>query len=342
MSEARLQVRSCGPLVSYQDGGRFGMLRFGVPASGPMDRLAHAASHVSLGNAQGATGIEISTGGLELVCESGEVTCCVAGGEFRLVHSGSVSKSWCVRTLRAGDVLSVRAGAWGSWAYLAFAGEVVCKQWAGRTSTHSTSGFGGGALTAGATIVVQKARVEQEREGDLPVPGFARSRSLARVVLGPQTDRFDRDATATLLRESFHVTPAYDRMGMRLAGPKLSLKDALSIPSEPVVRGSIQVAGDGVASILLADHQTAGGYPKIATVISTDIDGLSQLRPHDHVRFEAVDADEAIRLVRLEAQARSRFLEEIAQPQGTLHDRLLRENLISGVVFGESAYRDGS
>jgi allophanate hydrolase subunit 2 len=95
MSEACLVVGSCGPLVSYQDAGRFGMMRFGVPASGPMDRLAHAAALLALGRPEGSTAIEISTGGLELTCESGEVTCCVAGGKFQVTHCGSVT-AYCL------------------------------------------------------------------------------------------------------------------------------------------------------------------------------------------------------------------------------------------------------
>ncbi len=332
MNEARLMLRLCGPLVSYQDGGRFGMSRYGVPASGPMDRLAHAAANRSLGRPEGSTAIEISLGGLELVCESGEVTFSVTGGDFQVVHSGALSRSWCVRTLRAGDVLAVRPGQRGSWAYLAFAGDLVCKQWAGRTATHSPSGFGGGRLTGGAEIVVRNPRVAEEYEGDLSVPAFATARSVVRVVLGPQTEQFEPSAIDSLLQEGFAVTSAYDRMGMRLAGPALSLKDALSIPSEPIVRGSVQVGGDGVASILLADHQTTGGYPKIATILSSDIDGLTQLRPGERLSFQAVDANEAISLVRAHAQARNQFLEQISKPRGVLWDRLIRENLISGMV----------
>jgi len=93
MSEARLAVVSCGPLVSYQDGGRFGMCRFGVPASGPMDRWAHAVANVALGRPAGATAIEISTGGLNLECQSGEVSCCVAGGDFLVTHRDAVHRS---------------------------------------------------------------------------------------------------------------------------------------------------------------------------------------------------------------------------------------------------------
>jgi allophanate hydrolase len=312
------------------------MMRFGVPASGPMDRLAHAAANVAVGRPQNATAVEISVGGLELVCATGEVTCCVAGGDFQVSHAGAVTRSWCVRTLRARDVLSVRPGRRGSWAYLAFAGELACDQWAGRTATHSMSGLGGGSLAVGSTILVRDAKVAEAREGDLVVAEWVGSRPRVRVVLGPQTAQFEPEAIEALLNHEFTVTPAFDRMGMRLAGPALALSNALSIPSEPIVRGSIQVGGDGVASILLADHQTTGGYPKIATILSCDTDGVSQLRPHDHLAFQAVDVGESIRLVRSHARSAQDFLKAVAITRGTLSDRLMRENLISG-VYGDAA-----
>ena len=332
MAEARLTVLSCGPLVSYQDGGRFGMMRFGVPASGPMDRLAHAAANAALGNPEGATAIEVSLGGLALRCDVGEVTVCIAGGGFQVVHAGTATTAWCVRTLRAGDELSVRPGPWGSWTYLAVAGDLACNAWAGHTATLASAGLGGGLLAPGAAIVVRNVRVADTREGDLPVPALARARPVARVVLGPQTHQFEADAVASLLAGQYTVTAACDRMGMRLDGPRLALRDALSIPSEPIVRGSIQVGGDGVASVLLADHQTTGGYPKIATLLSTDVDGVSQLRPRDRLAFDAVEADEAVRIVRSQVQARRVFLKELAGPRLSLDDRLMRENLISGVI----------
>lgn len=340
MNEARLTVRFCGPLVSYQDGGRFGMARFGVPASGPMDRLAHAAANVALGYTESATAVEISLGGIELVCESGEVSFAITGGDFLICHAGALSRSWCVRTLRAGEVLAVRPGRWGSWAYLAFAGELVCKSWARHSATHASSGFGGGLLRHGASLVIRNPRVTDDREGHLPIPTFTGSLPVARVVLGPQTEQFEPAAIEAFQRESFEVTSAYDRMGMRLAGPPLSLRNALSIPSEPIVRGSVQVGGDGVASVLLADHQTTGGYPKVATVLACDIDGVAQLRPKDTLSFQAVQAIEAIELYRAYAQAKTQYLSEIAVPRGALLDRLMRENLISGVVWDGTTMSD--
>ena len=305
MNEARLTVRSCGPLVSYQDAGRFGLARFGVPASGPMDRLAHAAAHTALGRPAASTAIEVSMGGLELQCDLGAVSFCVAGGQFRVVHAGATTSSWCVRTLRAGETLAIRPGHRGSWAYLAFAGELVCRRWAGHTATHAASGFGGGWLAAGAAITVRGPRVTAEREGELPSPtparpgaqgqGQAQAQTHARVVLGPQTHCFDPTTLAVFTAGEFALTPAYDRMGVRLAGPPLAPTDALSIASEPILRGSVQVGGDGVATVLLADHQTTGGYPKIATILSCDLDALAQLRPGDRLRFLPVDADAAMR-----------------------------------------------
>lgn len=337
MAEARLRVRACGPLVSYQDGGRFGLMRYGVPASGPMDRLAHAAAQAALGRPLGATAIEVSLGGLDLWCESGSVTFCITGGAFQVLHGEAKVQSWCVRTLRAGERLAIRPGRWGSWATLAFAGELVCRSWAGSAATHIASGLGGGLLAAGADIMVNQACVMEDREGELPLPDIARARPQARVVLDPQTAQFGAEATAALLSEPFSVTAACDRMGMRLAGPSLPLRDALSIPSEPIVRGSVQVAGDGVASILLADHQTTGGYPKIATLLSSDTDGVAQLRPGEHLRFQAVTAEEAVSLVRAQAQVARRCLEDIGQARDSLNERLMSENLISGVVGIDAA-----
>ena len=122
-------------------------------------------------------------------------------------------------------------------------------------------------------------------------------------------------------------------MGVRLEGPPLSLSSALSIPSEPIVRGSLQVSGDGVPTLLLADHQTTGGYPKIATVISADVGAISQLRSGDSLKFQAVTPKHAIDLAREHAKQVMDYLDLISQPRGSLTDRLMSQNLISGVVY---------
>ena len=305
MAEARFIVRQVGAQVSVQDGGRRGQMRFGVPASGAMDRKALAIAQVAVGNDRDAAGIEVSVGGLVLDCVAGAVGVAVAGGGFAVDISNEHLGSWHVQTIRAGQSVALRAGPWGSWTYLAFAGDLVTQTWLGSAATHALSGLGGGMLVAGQEIIVRQVRPVAPR--DVICPVWARPRHRCHVVLGPQDDHFDAAAIAALTRQPFQLTDAYDRMGVRLRGPALP-HDALNIPSEPILRGSVQVSGDGVATVLLADHQTTGGYPKIATLLADDVDGFAQLRPRDAVGFRAVTADQAVVLARFRARAFAAYL----------------------------------
>lgn len=335
MSVAKLKVRFAGPLVSIQDGGRIGHLRFGVPASGPMDRLGFATAQVAIGRPETATAIEVSLGGLVLDCVEGAVTCAVAGGGFRLSVDHAALAPWTVLTLRAGDTLTLRGGDWGSFCYLAFVGALQARGWLGHTATHTLSGLGGGSVSAGDVLTIEDAKVLEGREGDLDIPPAARPDGRARVVIGPQERHFQAAALEALLSQPYKLTDAFDRMGVRLDGPLLPMKDALSIPSEPILRGAIQVPGNGVPAVLMADHGTTGGYPKIATVLPGDLDRMAQLRAGQEVRFVEATPEEAVTIARQEAEARGSYLEELAKPKASLNERLMRENLIGGIVGPE-------
>jgi len=311
MPEARFQVIAAGPHVSVQDAGRPGLMRFGVPGSGPMDRLSFAMANAALGNPEGAPGIEISVGGLELECLAGPVTVAVAGGGFIVTLDAVRSVSWVVLTVQQGQRLRIAPGHWGSWTYLCFAGALQARDWLGSVATHALSGSGGGMLVPGQVLTVAGAQRREDRVIACPV--IARPRALLHVVPGPQDRFFDAAAMAALLGEPFSLSDAYDRMGVRLRGPLLTPVARLDMPSEPVARGSVQVAGDGVATVLLADHQTTGGYPKIATVLAGDLDGFAQLRPREIVRFHAVTAVQAVALARQRAVVRARVLAGLAR-----------------------------
>lgn len=303
MSEAVLAVSFAGPHVSVQDGGRPGLMRYGVPRSGPLDRRSFAAANLALGNPAGAPGIEVSMGGLILQCLSGAVGFAVAGGGFIVEHAGDRRGSWSVATLRAGEALTIRPGPWGSWCYLAFAGRLQVPQWLGSASTHAISGLGGGRLTHGTQLVIADAA--RRAECRIPCPVTARPRHELRVTPGPQQRFFSARTISDFLSGAWRMTDAWDRMGVRLAGPLIAPQAALDMPSGPVVRGSVQVAGDGVATVLLADHQTTGGYPRIATVLDCDLDGFVQLRPRDRVSFRPVSAEQAISLARTAQRGRA-------------------------------------
>lgn len=313
---ARLTIGFAGPHVTVQDGGRPGLARFGVPASGAMDRLALAAANLAVGNAPGSAAIEVSLGGLQLDCLSGPVSFAVAGGGFIVEHGGQKGGSWQVATLAAGDRLIIRRGPWGAWCYLAFAGQLDATPWLGSVATHSQSGFGGGRVLTGAELTVEMPRVIAAQA--LPCPTFARPLTEIRATLGPQDRFFTAEQIAMFEAAIWRLSGAYDRMGVRLTGPALPPDAPLSMPSEPVARGSVQVAGDGVATVLLADHQTTGGYPKLATVLDADLDRFAQLRPGDGFRFRLTLPDEAQRHARRLAALRQSWLEGLQKGRNGL------------------------
>lgn len=309
---ARLRVLRAGPHVSLQDVGRRGLMRYGVPASGPMDRKSHAIAQAALGSAAGALAVEVSVGGLALACEQGAVSVAIAGGGFQVRLGDQAFASWAVLSLRAGDTLSIDAGPWGSWCYLAFAGELQAGLWLGSSATLATSDFCGGLIKADRVISVESPRVLTTAPGEplqrlLDCPVWARPARHVCAVLGPQQRFFDDATQALLASEAFELTHSYDRMGVRLRGPALLPQGALSIPSEPIVRGSVQVSGDGTATVLLSDHQTTGGYPKICTLLSDDADRLAQCRPRDRFRFELLSPAQAIERTRDRAQQRQAY-----------------------------------
>ena len=260
--------------------------------------------------------IEVSIGGLALECVEGAVTVAVAGGGFLVSLDGAPFGSWFVATIRSGSRLSIRIGPWGSWTYLAFAGRLQASTWLGSASTHSISGFGGGRLVAGQRLTVEDAEVRQQRVAEVPCPVWARPREHVGVVLGPQERFFPPEAIDLLLSKPYALTNSYDRMGVRLSGPSLKPSATLDMPSEGLSKGSIQVAGDGVPTILLADHQTTGGYPKIATIASHQLDGLAQRRPRQSIRFASVAPRSAIEAGRTRRRMQELFLERLREGAG--------------------------
>jgi len=332
MSDVEFSISFAGPLVTFQDIGRPGNMRYGVSASGPMDIVAFEAANAVLGNDTKQTAIEISLGGLILQCHEGSITLAITGGDFLIEYQGQKISSWTVLTLQKGERLSVRAGKSGSWAYLAFSGKLNVKDWLNSSSTHSTSGFGGGVLKTGQKFTLTDASNQENRIGPILKPNFY-TNDLIHAVLGPQDQYFMNTAIKIFSNSIFKVSDNYDRMGMQLTGPKLELKSALSIPSEPVVKGSIQVSGDGIPTILLADHQTTGGYPKIATVISSDINRLVQFRSNQSVKFVLINSNEALQKTRKFLDMKEKYLEKLSISRGTLEQRLMSENLIGGIEF---------
>ena len=320
---AVLRLLLAGPGVTVQDGGRHGFLRYGVTGAGPMDPFAHTVANRALGNPSDAAAIEISLGGIEVTIEGEPVTIAIAGGDFQVMLDGQVLPPAVVARLEPGARLKVRAGPGGVWSYLAVAGGFDLPQVLGSSATHTRTGMGGlegRMLQVGDSLPVGIA-ANEITTGLIVAPLLERPAESIRVLLGPQDDYFAPDQIAAFLAGPWTISTRGDRMAYFLEGPKLSHKLGFNIPSDGVAMGAIQVPGEGLPIVLMADRQSTGGYPKIATVIGADLGRLAQARPGTALTFRAVSHAEAVQAlaeqrsflssgIAIEPLIRSRFSSE--------------------------------
>ena len=304
MSEL-LQVVEPGLLSTVQDLGRPHAVASGVPPGGAMDRFAHAAANLLVGNERSAATIECTLRGPRLLAS---LACVVAvtGGDFDLRLNGESAPMWTALRLAEGDELSVGARRTGARAYVAVAGGVAGDRWLGSLSTNLLArrgGIEGRALVAGDVISSASipavppsvgSRLAHELRPDYGDP-------VLRVVAGPHFDRLTEASRLAFSGSPFAVTPDSDRMGYRLSGPRLDARGD-ELLSFGLVAGAVQVPAGGGPILLMADHQTAGGYPVIAVVVSASMPVAAQRVPGDEVRFALVEL-EAARELRSEQRA---------------------------------------
>jgi 5-oxoprolinase (ATP-hydrolysing) subunit C len=299
-----LVVTACGPRTSLQDGGRIGSQRFGVSNSGAMDRLALAAANYLVGNEPGAAAIEFMLLGGTFLCDQGSAYVAIAGAPCSITLDGQPVTGETTIVMHSGQTLSVGGMRSGVYAYLAVRGGVDVPLQLGSVSLHQRAclgGIKGRALAAGDRLPLRSHGMPNPPLWRLP-PLPLDPDAAIRVVLGPQDDHFAAEGIATFLSASYIVTQEADRMGYRLAGPKIQHSLGYNIVSDGIVSGSIQVPGGGEPIVMMADRQTTGGYPKIATVISADLRVLAQKRPGSPVRFASMDVREAQLIARERAR----------------------------------------
>lgn len=333
----QLRVITPGLATSVQDGGRIGQQRFGIPTSGALDRVAMAAANIIVGNAPDAAIVEMLYMGatFEVASASARVACVGLGATIEVIEDGTtrlVQPAQSIR-LRHGARLKVAPGASAISCVLAIEGGIALPPVMGSRSTYARAllgGLDGRVLAAGDVLplVLDDAEDRGEvRPGlDLAMP------PRIRVVLGPQDDYFTPEAVASFLSAPYEVTRAADRMGIRLQGPPLAHEKGFNIVSDGIAPGSIQVPGDGQPIILLADRQTTGGYPKIATVASVDLPALGRSGPGTILNFEAISVEEAENLRREQAHAEAGWRDALQPVSGASTDSLYDANLISGVA----------
>ena len=302
-----------GLLTTIQDLGRPGAIASGVPPGGAMDRFAHAAANLLVGNDRGDATLECTLTGPQLVAQRPCVVA-ITGADLGAEVNGRQVPGWTGVFLAEGDLLSFSGRRSGMRAYVAVSGGFDGERWLGSRSTYLLVGRGGvqgRALKAGDEL-----HFAAQRSGPL-VAGRHLSAALrpdyadhtVAVMAGPHLKRLDLVSRKALLGETFAVSGQADRMGYRLDGPPLALTGE-ELLSFGLTAGAIQVVNSGQAIMLMADCQTAGGYAVVATAVSAALPIAAQLGPGDAFRFQEVSESRA-REMRLEL---SSALASLASP----------------------------
>ncbi len=335
-----LKIRDPGPVTTVQDAGRLTARRWGVPVAGTLVPDWLFLANALVGNGEEAAGLEFWLTGPRFTVETDAVLLAVGGPAEMKVEGAEGARSvppWTATRAERGDKVGVGRVGSGTTAVLAVSGGIDTRPVLGSRATYTRAALGGldgRALRPGDDLPLgTQGSAEPLALSDPPID----QDDPIRVVLGPQDDHFQPEALEAFLNGQYTVTDMVDRMGMRLDGPALAhrVPELAQIASDGSVPGAVQVPGNGQPIVLLADAQTVGGYPKIATVISADLPRLARLAPGEMVRFVAVGVSEAEEHYRRKI-ASLRALMKQAKPTWLASGLDLRclyaANLISGMV----------
>jgi antagonist of KipI len=297
---AVIHVVKPGMLTTIQDNGRWGFQSRGVPVAGPMDPYSHRLANALVGNTPDAATLEVTLLGPDLEFDD-ERTVAVAGARFELTLDGSHVPSAGPFIVRAGSRLQFGHRLDGTRSYVAVSGGIATPSVLGSRATHLISGMGGvggRALKAGDRLPLGVSRSSQGARGSsLPSRAYGRSNespTRVRVLAGPQVDYFSDDSLDQLQSAPYVISAKSNRMGFRLDGPVLRHSRGADIVSDATPLGVLQVPASGQPILLMADRQTTGGYPKIATVITADLPVAGQLGPGDSISFAVCSPREAM------------------------------------------------
>lgn len=303
-----------GLSTSIQDIGRYGFQKYGIITSGAMDQLAHRIANLLVGNNENEPTLEITLLGPTIEFEQDSLIA-ICGGDLTPELNDKPIRNWRPVLVRKGSILKFGAYSKGCRAYLAVAGGIDVPIVMKSKSTYFRAKIGGfygralkkGDRLSGCSISQQSANILSSLKSDSItrkynegkwiinqdlIPNYSENPTI-RVMKGRQFELFRQESQAKLFSKPFDITPQSDRMGYRLKGPMLALRNPMEMISESVCFGTIQVPADGNPIILLADRQTTGGYPKIAQVAAVDLPLLAQAKPGDTLRFTEITHSEA-------------------------------------------------
>ena len=295
-----------GMMSSIQDLGRWGFQKYGIPIGGVMDTTSATTVNRLCGNEDGEALLECTLHGTEIQCNE-TISLALGGGGARATINGEpVSYNKLIKMV-SGSILKLHPDPYGCRTYIAFVGGLKVNKELGSASTYTPSmlgGYEGKNLVAGDTLELKDPSFYKEKTKDIVINenGFGTSRwkssSFAmphvqeiitiNCLAGPEWDLFDEESQTQFFNHPFTISAQSNRMGFRMEGAILSLKEKVEMISTAVTRGIIQVTNQGNPIVLMADAQTIGGYPRIARICADDIPLLAQCRPGQKLRFSGL------------------------------------------------------
>jgi biotin-dependent carboxylase-like uncharacterized protein len=295
-----IRVRRPGALTTIQDCGRPGFAHLGVGHSGALDAPAHHRANHLVGNAPGAAVLETTLTGVAIVAET-SVTVAVTGAPAAVRVDGEVAASGRALLLRPGQVLDVGPARPGVRSYVAFSGGIQVPPVLGSASTDLLSGLGPPRPAAGDLLSLGEAGVVVDpdpgarprcRLADLAAGAVPGERAGLLIHPGPRRDWVSAAGLAALSDGTWTVSPASNRVALRLTGTPVERSRLSELPSEGLVTGAIQALPDGQLVLFLADHPTTGGYPVIAVLDPASLPACAQARPGLPVSFRMAATDD--------------------------------------------------
>jgi len=314
-----IKVIKPGMYTTIQDLGRYNYQKSGMPVAGAMDAFSLKTANILAGNMEGEACFEATLMGPELMFDC-DTYIALTGADLSPKVNGKEIAMWSTVRISKGDVLSFGTIKSGCRCYIAVHGGLDVPVVMGSKSTYvrgKIGGYEGRILKAGDVIKIGNASIGAPSLIRLPqefIPVY-KNELTVRAVPGPQDDYFTEEGINTFISSEYKVTNEADRMGYRLEGPKIAHKKGADIISDGITMGSVQVPGHGFPIVMMADRQTTGGYTKIATVITPDIDYVGQLKPGDKLRFKFVTVNEAHEIYKQYINKLNSIKSFVAMPQ---------------------------
>ena len=317
-NQTRLHILSAGPYTTIQDAGRPGYQAYGVPEGGTMDEDARLCGNWLVGNDAKAAGLECYIGGLRFQVD-GNLLIALTGSCSDVLQitdpngNERQAEPGCAIELSPGDSVYLPPMRGSNLAFIALSGAIDLPAVYGSLSTSLNARLGGmegRRLADGDSFLIEtRPLAHLLRTLHQPEALFHPTENL-RLVLGPQDYAFPDEEVDKLLTTQWTLSAKMDRMGLRLTGPSIQHKKSADILSDGIVKGAVQVPGDGQPIIMMADHQTTGGYTKIGCVISADLGKLARLHAHKKIRFQPVTQKEAEILAKQHQAELARIMRE--------------------------------